>query len=240
MRRRSADRFATTPAHTLGAGFALAAAVCLAGCGQMPAAAAKKPGNKNASASPASGQPKRPPVSQAEYASVQAAWADVETLSGDPTGGQRLLRIERWLDLQGDEIVAELVAKVEDPSAGLATRLTACRALARRGPVATDTLLAAAGGQPRQLRLKAIESLGRIEPSSEAIVEKLLSLVDDEDFETRKAALGGLREVGPPAKSASGQLQSLLNDPQEDETIRSLAGAALKAIDPRTGLKKAD
>ena len=206
----------------------------------MPAAAAKKGGSSKASALSATGQPKRPPVSQDEYASVQAAWADVETLSGDPAGGQRLLRIERWLDLQGDEIVAELAAKVEDPSAGLATRLTACRALARRGPVATGPLLSATGGQPRQLRLKAIESLGRIEPSSAAIVEKLLSLVDDEDFEIRKAALGGLREVGPPANKASGKLQSLLNDPKEDETIRSLAKAALKAVDPRTGLMQAD
>ena len=212
------------------------AALPAAGCGDRPAAAAKKPITPPRAAQAALDRPKLPQVTRDEYASLAVAWAQVETLSRDPAGGQKLVRIERWLDLQGEAIVPDLAAVIEDPSAGLATRLTACRALARRGPVATPTLLAATSGEPRQLRLKAIESLGRIEPASDEIVEKLLSLVDNEDFESRKAALGALREVGPPAKRAAGKLQSLLNDPQQDETIRSLAKAALKAVDPRTGL----
>ncbi len=215
--------------------------VC-AGCGEVPAAAAKKPGKKKPAGATlvVDDRPKLPQVTQAEYASLDAAWADVEKLSGDPTGGQKLLRIERWLGLQGVTIAPELVAKIKDPSAGLATRLTACRVLARLGPLATPTLLEASGGEPKQLRLKAIESLGRVEPSSDEIVKKLLALVDDADFATRKAALGGLKDVGLPAKQAADKLQSILNDPQEDETIRSLAKAALKAVDPRTGLMKAE
>jgi HEAT repeat protein len=208
----------------------------------MPAPAAGKNGQrKAATAKPVvDDRPKLPQVTQAEYASLDAAWADVETLSSDPAGGQKLLRIERWLRMQGEKIAPQLVAKIEDPSAGLATRLTACRVLARLGPVATPTLLEATSGEPKQLRLKAIESLGRIEPPSKEIVTKLLALVDDEDFETRKAALAGLREVGPPARQAADKLQSLLNNPQEDDTIRSLAKAALKTVDPRTGLLKAE
>jgi HEAT repeat protein len=213
---------------------------CLAGCGDRPVAAAKKSSSHPTSVRPIEQGVKLPAVTQSEYASLEAAWADVEALSGDPAGGQKLLRIERWLDLQGDEVVAEFIAKIKDPSAGLATRLTACRALARRGPVGTQTLLEATDGQPRQLRLKAIESLSRIDPPSDEIVEKLVGLLDDEDFEIRKAALVGLREVGPPAQRASGKLQSLFNDPQEDETIRSLAKAALRAVDPRTGLMKSE
>jgi len=217
------------------------AAAVSSGCGQAPAAGTRKTGQKTAAAKPVvDDRPKLPAVTQAEYASLDAAWADVETLSSDPTGGQKLLRIERWLGLQGDEIAPELEAKIKDPEAGLATRLTACRILARLGPVATPTLLEATAGEPKQLRLKAIESLGRIEPSSQEIVAKLLVLVDDDDFETRKAAIAGLREVGPPARQAADKLQSLLNNPQEDDTIRSLAKAALKTVDPRTGLLKAE
>ena len=154
--------------------------------------------------------------------------------------GRSCSRIERWLGLQGDKIAGELAAKIKDPSIGLATRLTSCRVLARLGPVATPTLLEAIGGEPKQLRLKAIECLGRVEPSSDEIVTKLLALVDEQDFETRKTAINGLKDVGVPAQAAAEKLQSILNDPKEDETIRSVAKAALKAVDPRTGLMKAE
>jgi hypothetical protein len=216
----------------------VAIAIVSAGCGEMPAAATSSPRAQPARATPVvDDRPKLPQVTRDEYANLAAAWADVETLSRDPTGGQKLLRIERWLALQGDKIAPELIAAINNPAVGLATRLTACRALARLGQVGAPTLIAATDGEPKQLRLKAIESLGRIEPTSNEIVEKLVSLVSADDFESRKAALGGLREVGPPAKKAAGTLQSLLDDPQEDETIRSLAKAALQAVDPRTGLK---
>jgi hypothetical protein len=219
---------------------AIASSLTLAGCGEMPAKASRQASPRMPTSAATDDRPKPTAVTQAEYASLEAAFADVETLSTDPAGGQKLLRIERWLGLQGDKIAGDLAAKIGDPSEGLATRLTACRVLARLGPVATPTLLAATGGEPKQLRLKAIQSLGRVEPSSDKIVTRLLAFVDDQDFETRKAALGGLKEIGPPANVAADKLQSLLNDPDEDETIRSLAKAALKAIDPRTGLMKAE
>ncbi len=212
----------------------------LTGCGEMPVQAAKKPGKKQQAAAVIDDRPKLPAVTQSEYASLDAAFAEVETLSSDPTGGQKLVRIERWLGLQGDKIAGDLAAKIKDPSVGLATRLTACRALARLGPVATPTLMEAIGGEPKQLRLKAIECLGRVEPPSEEIVTKLLALVDGQDFETRKTAINGLKDVGVLANSAAEKLQSILNDTKEDETIRSVAKAALKAVDPRTGLMKAE
>jgi HEAT repeat protein len=214
--------------------------VLAAGCGEVPAA--KRPTKKKPTrATPVvDDRPKLPKVTQAEYASLEAAWADVEKVSGDPAGGQKLVRIELWLNLQGDRIAPELEAKIKDPAAGLATRLTACRVLARLGPKAMPTLMEATAGEPKQLRLKAIECLGRIEPSSAEIVKKLLALVDDQDFATRKEALEGLADIGPPARQAADKLQSILNDANEDETIRSLAKAALKKVDPRTGLMKAE
>lgn len=214
-------------------------ASALAGCGEMPVKAAKKPSKKKSVAA-VDDRPKLPEVTHADFANLDAAFAEVETLATDPTGGQKLVRVERWLSLQGDKIAGDLAAKIKDPSAGLATRLTACRALSRLGPVATPTLMEAIGGEPKQLRLKAIECLGRVEPSSDEIVARLLVLVDDQDFETRKTAINGLKDVGVTAKNSAEKLQSLLNDPQEDETIRSVAKAALKAVDPRTGLMKAE
>jgi hypothetical protein len=211
----------------------------LAGCGEMPVQAAKKPSKKKPAAV-VDDRPKLPEVTPGDYANLDAAFADVETLSTDPAGGQKLVRIERWLSLQGDKVAGDLAAKIKDPGVGLATRLTACRALGRLGPVATPTLLEAIGGEPKQLRLKAIECLGRVEPSSDQIVTKLLALVDDQDFETRKTAINGLKDVGVPAKNTAEKLQSILNDPKEDETIRSAAKAALKAVDPRTGLIKGE
>jgi HEAT repeat protein len=220
--------------------FLLGLLVLAAGCDET--AAAKKPSKKKPTRATqvADDRPKLPKVTQAEYASLDAAWADVEKVSADPAGGQKLVRIELWLNMQGDKIASDLEAKIKDPAAGLATRLTACRVLARLGPMATPTLIEAAAGEPKQLRLKAIECLGRIEPSSDEIVKKLLSLVDDQDFATRKEALEGLADVGLPARQSAEKLQSILNDPNEDETIRSLAKAALKKVDPRTGLMKAE
>jgi hypothetical protein len=62
--------------------------------------------------------------------------------------------------------------------------------------------------------------------------------LDEEDFDTRKAALSGLGAIGPPAKAAAPaiveKLTGLLNNLEEEDTIRTAAHAALKKIDPRT------
>ena len=71
---------------------------------------------------------------------------------------------------------------------------------------------------------------------SKEIVEKVISLIDDKDFEHRKAAIGALASIGKPAAAAKDRLQDILNDMNEDETIRGLAKKALKAVDPRKGL----
>ena len=217
----------------------------LAGCGEMPTAAGNASAKKKRKASSAAvaNRPKLPEVSQGDFASLDAAMAEVETLSTDPEGGQKLLRIELWLTMQGDKIAPQLAALIKDPSAGLATRLTACRALARLGPIATPTLLEAMSGEPKQLRLKAIESLGRVKPPSKEVVTRLVALLDEQDYEARKTALSALSNVGPPAKEHDPaivqKLMSILNDTKEDETIRALAKQALKSIDPRKGLMNA-
>jgi len=93
--------------------------------------------------------------------------------------------------------------------------------------------------EPLELRVKAIECLGRLKPTSKQIVEKVISLIDDKDYEQRKAAIGALASIGKPAAAAKDRLQAILNDTKEDETIRGLAKKALKEVDPRKGLMNA-
>lgn len=215
------------------------AGLLAAGCGEVPGPAAKKSTKKKTTpATSVAAAPAMPEVKADAYPSVDAAMAEVETLSksGDADTGMRLLKIETWLQMQGEKIAPDLAGKIKNPQTGLATRLTACRVLSRMGPVAAPTLMEAAAGEPKQLRLKAIESLGRVQPSSREILDKLLALVDEDDFDTRKVALGAITNIGPPAKSAVPKLVSILNDVNEDETIRSLAKSALKKVDPRKGL----
>ncbi len=217
---------------------AAAACACLAGCGEMPAAAEKTPVKQR----PAQPQMLPLPVVPADaYPSVAAALAEAEAaaMSGKAEDQPKRVQVERWLGMQGAKIEPELSAVVRDAGAGLESRLTACRVLARMGVAATPTLMMeATSSETKQVRLKAIESLGRIKPPTKEIVEKLLALLDEQDFETRKAALAGLGAIGPPAKAAVPslveKLTALLNNLQEDDTIRTAAHAALKKIDPRT------
>jgi hypothetical protein len=221
------------------------AASLLVGCG--PAAAARKPAKKKATTTTVAARPapQAPRVDPNAYASVDAAMADVEGVAGlgPEEANQTLLKVETWLDMQGAKIAPDLEVKIKDPAVGLATRLTACRVLTRLGPVAVPTLLTAADSETKQLRLKAIECLGRVKPTSAEVVSRLVGLTASEDYEIRKGAFRALAVVGPPAKQHDPQLveklTSVLNDVKEDETIRSLAHDALKKIDPRKGLMNA-
>lgn len=218
------------------------AALLLSGCG--PAAAAKKPAKKKPAATTVAARPapQAPKVEQSAFADVAAAMADVEKVSKlDPTeANETLLKVETWLNMQGTRIAPDLEALIKDSSAGLPSRLTACRVLARLGPVALPTLLEASAGEPLLLRRKAIESLGRVKPPTAEAVHKLVSLLSDQDNEIRRSALGALGHIGKPAQQHDPQivekLMAILNNVNEDETVRSMAKDALKKVDPRKGL----
>lgn len=218
------------------------AATLLAGCDQTPAATAKKPTKKPPQA-PAAARPaaESPLVKQSDFASVEDALGRVPELvkSSDPQVGRQLMQVEGWLELQGPEIAPQLAALIDDPAADLAIRLTACRVLSKLGGIGTPTLLAATGGEPRQLRLKATECLGRVKPADAKSVQKLIELIETSDFDQRKIALVALAQIGPAAKVAVPKLLAVLNNPKEDETLRSAAKKALKAVDPRKGLMNA-
>jgi HEAT repeat protein len=216
------------------------ACLLIAGCGEMPVAPQKTTSTKT-SAKPQM-LPPPPAVPADAYPSVAAALAEAEAAatSGQAEDQPKRVRVEQWLNMQGAKIEPELSAVVKDTGAGLESRVTACRVLARMGAAATPTLMEATSCETKQVRLKAIESLGRIKPPTKEIVEKLIALLDEPDFEARKAALAGLGAIGPPAKAAVPsiveKLTALLNNLEEEDTIRTAAHAALKKIDARTKL----
>jgi len=211
------------------------------GCGATPTA--KKPAKKKITAKPVSTQPivDFPKVDQNAYASVDDAFSRVPPLvkSTDPNVGQELLKVETWLQQQGPTIAPQLTGKIKDANEDLAIRLTACRVISKLGAIATPTLLDALALEPRQLRLKATECLGRVKPADGKSIKKLIALIDDKDFDQRKIAIAALAQIGPPAKEAVPKLLSILNDTNEDETIRGNAKHALKLVDPRKGLMNA-
>jgi hypothetical protein len=210
----------------------------------MPSAASKQPA-KGRPATAIKTTSAAPQVAADAYPSVDAAMAEVEELgrSDGLDDAQRLRRIEAWLNMQGGKIADDLAAKIKDPSVGLPTRITACRVLTRQGPVAIPTLLEASRGEPRQLRLKAIECLGRVKPTNAEVVSRLVLLLEDDDYDIRKGSLSSLAAIGPAVKEHDAtiveKLIAILNDGNEDETIRSLAKDALKKVDPRRGLMNA-
>ena len=225
---------------------ALAALLILfAGCGS--AASGKSSSKKGTSAKTAAKKPAEPfvppppppKVEQDAFASVDDAMAAVEELVKNPgeKQGEELMKVEIWLQMQGTKIAPELAEKIKDVSGPLPTRVTACRVLTKLGPAtATPVLMEATASEPKELRVKAIECLGRVKPTSSEIVDKVIELIDDSDYEQRKAALGALASIGKPAAKAKDRLVEILNNTKEDETIRSLAKKALKEVDPRKGL----
>lgn len=223
---------------------ALVGLICLlVGCGSQASGKSVKKTTKKATAKktvPAPAPlPPPPKVEQNAFASVAEAMAKVEELvkDQDEKTGQEMLKIEIWLQMQGDKITPELTELLKNSAGPLPSRITACRVMMKLGPAkATSVLIEATASEPKELRVKAIECLGRLKPTSKEIVEKVMSFIDDKEYDQRKAAIGALANIGKPAAAAKDRLQDILNDVKEDETIRSLAKKALKEVDPRKGL----
>lgn len=211
----------------------------LAGCGDRPVAnadpkkKAKKPGAKPAT---------KIDIDPNMYGSVPEALADVKRLveSGNASAGHELLKTETWILRQGEGNVGLLSERVADSNENLAIRMTACRILSKLGPSGRPAVIAATDSPKKELRVKAIECLGRIKPVERASLEKLMTLIDEKDYDIRKAALLGIKATEKEGAAATTKLMEVLNNTSEDETIRSLAKDALKSVDPRKGLMGAD
>ena len=175
------------------------------------------------------------------YASIEAALIAVKELSGNESeeAGKKRLLTDMWFELQGDKAIAPLAAKLKDSSADMPTRLTVCRVLGKLGPRSAGPLLEIVNMESGPLRIKAVESLGRLKPTTAEIVGKLIPLIDDQDANVRRVAITAVGVIGPPAKAAVPRLNTILNDLKENETIRDSAAAAIKKVEPRKGLMNA-
>lgn len=224
---------------------AMAAAMAAAGCGDAttppPDAAARPAATKPAA-------PKQSAKTSAKPATKPAAKVDPKAFADPPQALAALVagirnndiavvsNAEAWFGLQGEPAAKHLAAIVRNPESDLELRLIACRALARVNPHGGTELLECLTLEPQQLKLRVIESLSRVKPSSSVIVAKLRELAMDGDVQSRRFALMGLARIGPPARGVAPDLQRILNDTAIDEQLRGEAGKALKAVDPRKGL----
>jgi hypothetical protein len=209
------------------------------GCGSRPEGNAASSGKKKKQAAVA--KPVKIDIPADRYGSVAEALQDVKNWdANNPKSGQELLKTEVWIVRQGESGVPTLTECIANESEDVRVRMTACRVLAKLGPVGRSAVMAATDSSVKPLRVKAVESLGRIKPADQASVDKLIKLIDDKDYDVRKAALLGLAFTGTAGKSAVPKLMKTLNNTNEDETVRSLAKDALKKVDPRKGLQGAD
>ncbi|MEY4179715.1 MAG: hypothetical protein RLY70_3289 [Planctomycetota bacterium] len=216
------------------------------GCGEAPAPSA----NSSSRPSTTSKSPNPKPVAKtpAKPAAKPAAKVDPRAYADPPQALAALVtgirnndisvvaNAEAWFGLQGEAAAKHLAGIVKNPESDLELRLIACRALARVNPHGGTELLECLSLEPDQLKLRVIESLSRVKPSSSAIVGKLRELANEGDVQSRRFALMGLARIGPPARAVAPDLQRILNDTSADEQLRGEAGKALKAVDPRKGL----
>jgi HEAT repeat protein len=88
--------------------------------------------------------------------------------------------------------------------------------------------------ESKQMRLNAIEALGLVRPTDSDIIQTLADLMAAEDEHVRLEAILSLARVGPPAKDmCADKLVAILNDAEENETLRDAAKRALKQVNPR-------
>lgn len=213
----------------------LVAWLMLPGFAQSPAPKRPANGVKGAGAKPAA-EPQNT-VAPDAFPNVPAA---LEALRDGllKSERQQVYKAEGWLALQKEKAVPALAEAVGDEGATIETRIAACRALGRVGPAAAPALFETIKSEKSsgQLKLKAVESLSYVRPSTREIVDGLVGILDDEDARMRQVAVQGLARIGPPAKSSADALLKILNDTAESETMRGEAKRALKEVDLRRGL----
>lgn len=214
----------------------------LPGCGadaKSPSAKGAKSGAKKTSTGqaakpPAKAQPRpAPSVPPDAFPDLAAAIESLKS-AAKASDTEGFVRAEQWIVIQGDAGVQPLGQILNDPQAEMEHRIAVCRTLRRLGRKAKVPFKQALADKSQQIRLNAIKSLGLIEPTDRDIIQTLEVYLDDKDVRTRTEAIFALANIGPPAKDAVGEkLVKMLNDPQENETIRGAAKRALDEIAPR-------
>lgn len=217
----------------------LALTAVLFGCGPQTYQQAKttrtnRPAANRRSSSKPAAKPK-PSLSVApdSFAGIPEAIHSL-TEAAKNSKNDELIRADKWLAMQGQAAIEPLANIVNDEQAHLAGRIAACRVLRRLGSNAKPALKQALTSESKQMRLNAIKALGVVRPTDPDIIQTLVDLMGSEDERARLEAILSLARVGPSAKDlCADKLIAVLNDEQENETIRDAAKRALKKVNPR-------
>jgi HEAT repeat protein len=127
-----------------------------------------------------------------------------------------------WFELSTTSAVADIGKRGFDNNASEVNPLDRCIAT---GPPAVDVLLKRLGDSDKEVRLKALEGLGRIIPH-ERIVGAVARCLDDQEGEVRLATVLALQKMGA---AALGPLIERLT--QEDPDVRQAIARVLGSID---------
>lgn len=180
-------------------------------------------------------KPKPPPSVPADaFPDLAAAIESLKT-AAKASDTENFVRAEQWIVMQGEAGLEPLGKILNDPQAEMEHRIAVCRTLRRLGTKTKVPFKQALGDDSQQIRLNAIKSLGLIEPTDPEIIQTLVGYLEKKnDVRTRTEAIFALANIGAPAKDAVGdKLVQLLNDPNENETVRGAARRALDEVAPR-------
>lgn len=192
---------------------------------------------------PAARAPSQPVSNATESPPAPTTFADVPTAldalaKAIPAEDQDMLRATTlWLSKQGAATVGPAAAEVEKQDNDLKYRLACLNVLGFVGPPAEAAILKATESESSHVRVKAIDSLGSIHPSSTPIVNRLIALLDDSDDAVQRRAIESLGRIGKPAQRAAPKLQAILNSDAND-SLRGAAKEALLKVEPRRGFHK--
>jgi HEAT repeat protein len=183
--------------------------------------------------------PAKPPA-QTEFADIDDAWTVLSEAAAKEDTDQIWAAIQ-WLAAQGQPTIKRMTTVMNDPSQVVADRLAACMVLGHIGDPARKELLAALSSDLFNVRARAAQELGKMEPlRKETIAALLEKLNEEQDNRVLVQVIMALGEIGEPAKAAAPKLLAIRDGPDNyDDTLRNAAHAAIKKVDPRrdfTGL----
>jgi HEAT repeat protein len=218
----------------------LAVVILLAGCGEAEPPAKVSANNKKPKPQRTDNErrPDYPPpaaiVDPNAFSSIPAA-LDALGKAAEAGDQQAISQADQWLVTQGAAAVSPLAAVLKNESAPLPQRIAVSRTLVQL-PGAKAALLEAVDAKDKLVRVNVVQSLGRIKPADQQLVDKCIELAQGDDAEIQRYAVAALGKMGPVAKDAVPIVQKMLNDVKYNDTVRAEARKTLKAIDPRKGL----
>ena len=205
---------------------AVAVMVLLAGasgCGEVPGTAKKKKSSTS----------QRPPaVASDAYGSVAEAVSEL-VQSAEAHNLKKQDRAAAWLVDRGEPAIDPLTAILSSTDQAEPARVAACQVLSKLGPAARPALLRATDDPVRMVRISATRRLGLIRPADQQAVDRLVTLLEHEDQQTRRAAVQALGSIGKPAEAAIDPLVEIYNNNRNKNLLRNDAVQALKKINPR-------